>query len=141
MTNLEFMEKFRPKERCLKEFKYWIICIRESQNTLGSAVILLKRETVSIGNITAKEAEEFPKVIKFYEELCIKKFGAVKFNYLAMMMHDNYVHCHAFPRYDKDINLFQETWQDQDWPKAIEFKNKNNINEDKLQEIVKFMLK
>lgn len=39
MDNLEFMEKFKPKARCIKDFKYWIVCIRESQTTLGSAVI------------------------------------------------------------------------------------------------------
>lgn len=29
MENLEFMSKFKPETRCIKEFKYWIVCIRE----------------------------------------------------------------------------------------------------------------
>ena len=41
---LEFMSKFKPETRCIKEFKYWIVCIREKQVNLGSSVILLKRE-------------------------------------------------------------------------------------------------
>ena len=27
-NNLEFMKKFRPDELCIKEFKYWIVCVR-----------------------------------------------------------------------------------------------------------------
>lgn len=45
MNNLEFMSKFKPTTRCIKEFKYWIVCIRGKRATLGDAVILLKRET------------------------------------------------------------------------------------------------
>ena len=41
MNNLEFMKKFRPEELCIKEFKYWIVCVRQKQTTLGDAVILL----------------------------------------------------------------------------------------------------
>ena len=41
------------------------------------------------------------------EELCIKEF-----NYMIMMMKDPFVHYHAFPRYDKVINLFDMKWKD-----------------------------
>ncbi len=44
MENLEFMSKFKPNERCIKEFKYWIVCVRAKQTTLGDTVILLKRQ-------------------------------------------------------------------------------------------------
>lgn len=40
MSNLEFMSKFKPETRCIKEFKYWIVCIRGKQATLGDAVII-----------------------------------------------------------------------------------------------------
>ena len=43
--NLEFAGRLYKPELILKDFKYWIVCIRESQTTLGSAVILLKRQT------------------------------------------------------------------------------------------------
>ena len=29
--DLEFMKKFRPNELCVKEFKYWIVCVRAKQ--------------------------------------------------------------------------------------------------------------
>ena len=135
------MSKFKPEKRCIKEFEYWIVCIRGKQATLGDAVILLKRETPSVAGMFSEEATEFPKVIKWYEEVCVKKFGAVKFNYIIMMMKDYFVHYHAFPRYDKDVNLFDIEWKDVDWPGAINFKGGIELNEEKLNEIRDYMSK
>ncbi len=59
-----------------------------------------------------EEGAEFSKVINWYEELCREKFGAIKFNYIIMMMKDPFVHYHAFPRYDKLIKLFDMDWKD-----------------------------
>lgn len=53
-----------------------------------------------------EEGAEFPEVIKWYEKLCREKFGTIKFNYIITMMKDPFVHYHAFPRYDKKVNLF-----------------------------------
>lgn len=112
MENLEFMSKFKPNERCIKEFKYRIVCVRAKQTTLGDTVILLKRQIRGVGDMLEEEAREFPEVVKWYENLCKEKFGAIKFNYIIMMMHDNFVHYHAFPRYDKSIKLFDIDWED-----------------------------
>ena len=139
MNNLDFMSKFKPETRCIKEFEYWIVCIRGKQATLGDAVILLKRETSSVANMLPEEGAEFHEVIKWYENICAKKFGAIKFNYLIMMMKDNFVHYHAFPRYDKDVILFDMEWKDNDWPGAINFKSGIELTEEKLNEIKDYM--
>lgn len=139
MNDLEFMNKFKPEIRCIKEFKYWIVCIRGKQVTLGDAVILLKRETPSVANILPEEGAEFPAVIKWYENICIEKFGAVKFNYIIMMMKDYFVHYHAFPRYDKDISMFGREWKDTDFPSAIDFKGGLEVEELKLEQIKNYM--
>ena len=133
------MSKFKPETRCIKEFEYWIVCIREKQATLGDAVILLKREITSVADMLPEEGAEFPKVIKWYEEVCNKKFGAIKFNYLIMMMRDYFVHYHAFPRYDKGVSLFNMEWTDSDWPGAINFKGGIELSEEKLNEIKNYM--
>ena len=86
-----------------------------------------------------EEGAEFPEVIKWYENICAKKFGAIKFNYLIMMMKDNFVHYHAFPRYDKDVILFDMEWKDNDWPGAINFKSGIELTEEKLNEIKDYM--
>ncbi len=139
MNNLDFMKKFKPEKTCLKEFKYWIVCLREKQATLGAAVILLKRETNSLGNVLPEEATEFPKVIKWYEETCQKKFSPIVFNYIILMFNDKFVHYHALPRYDKEINLFGMTWQDIDYPRMVNLKRDGPLDEAKLIEIKKYM--
>lgn len=78
MENLEFMKKFRPEELCIKEFKYWLVCVRQKQPTLGDVVILLKRETENVSGMLPEEGAEFPKVIKWYEELCREKLEQLK---------------------------------------------------------------
>ena len=50
-----------------------------------------------------------------------------------MMMKDYFVHYHAFPRYDKNINLFDLEWVDNDYPKAINFKEGIELFEEKIQ--------
>ena len=139
MENLEFMSKFKPETRCIKEFNYWIVCVRAKARTLGDVVILLKRETPSAANMLPEEAAEFPEVIKWYEEICSEKFGALKYNYAMMMMKDNFVHYHAFPRYDKEIEKFDMTWKDEDWPGAINFKEGIILEDDKIEEIKNYM--
>lgn len=140
MEDLEFMSKFKPDTRCIKEFKYWIICIRGKQRTLGDVVILLKRETPTIAGMLPDEAAEFPEVVKWYEGTCSKKFGAIKFNYIIMMMKDNFVHYHAFPRYDKDITMFGMEWKDADWPGALCFTEGVILDDDKLEVLRKYMM-
>lgn len=139
MNNLEFMRKFKPETMCIREFKYWIVCIRGKQATLGDAVILLKREIPTVADMLPEEGAEFPKVIKWYEDVCTKKFGAIKFNYVIMMMKDNFVHYHAFPRYDKNVTFFNLEWQDVDWPGAINFKGGIELTAEKLIEIKDYM--
>ena len=136
--DLTFMKKFKPETRCIKEFKYWIVCVRPKQVTIGDAVILLKRETSSLGNILPEESAEFPEVIKWYEDVCVSKFGAIKFNYTVAMMHDSFVHYHAFPRYNKVINIFGKTWKDEEWPALVSFRNVP-VEEDILQSIKNYM--
>ena len=141
MSDLTFMSKFKPDTRCIKEFKYWIVCVRAKQVTLGDAVILLKREIPTVSMMTSEEGAEFPEVIKWYEETCKSKFDAVKFNYVIAMMKDNYVHYHAFPRYDQDISMFGLGWKDKDWPAGISYKEGIEIDENILIEMKEYMQK
>lgn len=78
MNNLEFMSKFKPDMFCVREFKYWIVCVRQKQATLGDVVILLKRQVETVGGMLPEEGAEFPLVVKWYEDMCVKKFGGSK---------------------------------------------------------------
>lgn len=141
MNSLDFMNKFKPKTRCIKEFKYWIICVRQRACTLGAAVIILKREIKSVSEMNKEEATEYSEVIKWYEDMCRQKFGANKFNYLMLMMYDNFVHYHAFPRYEKSVNAFGIDWYDKEYPKAVDLKDYIVLDDDLMNNLVKYMKK
>ena len=64
MSDLEFMSKFKPETRCIKEFEHWIICIRGKQATLGDAVILLKRDS---SKLNLSQSEYIRNLIIGYE--------------------------------------------------------------------------
>jgi diadenosine tetraphosphate (Ap4A) HIT family hydrolase len=116
---MEFMLKFKPQDLCLKEFKYWVVVLRQKQLTLGAAVFLLKREIQSIGMATEDEFAELPKATAWYEEKCKELFSPDKFNYIAAMMKDNFVHYHAMPRYAESRHYAGQTWVDPCYPKPI----------------------
>lgn len=118
---MEFMKKFKPENNSIREFEHWIVLIREKQVTLGSSIIVLKREVKSLSQLTREEVIEFPEVIDWYEKLCKEMYGAEKFNYVVAMMKDNFVHYHAFPRYSTTFVRYGVEWKDVSWPKVIEF--------------------
>ena len=120
---MEFMNKFKPNENKIKEFSHWIVVIREKQVTLGACIIILKRQVDSLSKMSAEEAKEFPEVLQWYEKKCKNCFGAEKYNYVVAMMKDNFVHYHAFPRYSSVVQKYGRKWQDQDWPKVVNFRN------------------
>ena len=114
-----FYDKFNPTELTIKEFKHWIVVLRPKQQTLGDAVIILKEEHSSVGEVSAEAFAEFPEVASWYENKCIELFGAEKFNYNCAMMKDNFVHFHAFARYSSPRSFAGMEWEDTDWPRPI----------------------
>lgn len=118
---MEFMKKFKPESNTIKEFDHWIVLLREKQVTLGAVIIALKREVPSLAYLTAEEAAEFPAVVAWFEKLVVSLYHAEKFNYVAAMMKDNFVHFHAFPRYSTIFTKYSVKWEDKSWPKVIEF--------------------
>ncbi len=119
----EFMKKFKPEQNTIKEFKYWIVTIREKQITLGSMVFLLKREIESVSEMYPEEAAEFPMVVQWFEKTVRGSYGAEKYNYVIAMMKDSFVHYHAIPRYSEEIERYGKVWIDPCWPGLIQFKN------------------
>ena len=121
MSNYEFMDVFHPDKTLIKDFQYWVVLLREGQVTLGDCLIVLKRNISFWGDMTDLESQELATVLKWYEEKCKTIFGAVKFNYIAAMMRDNFVHFHAFPRYNDTVKKYGMKWKDEKWPRVIQF--------------------
>ena len=102
----------------LKRFDHWILALREEQVTLGSCVSLLRRPAPSLGELHREEAAELPAVAAAFESAARQLFDAERFNYIAAMMRDRFVHFHALPRYSGPRAFSGEEWLDEEWPKA-----------------------
>jgi diadenosine tetraphosphate (Ap4A) HIT family hydrolase len=118
---LEHWAKFRPSELTCREFSSWLVVVRQKQVTLGDCVFLVKRAVSSISEMTPGELAELAEVTGWFETVAKATYGAERFNYVAAMMKDPYVHFHAFPRYSGPIQRYDIEWRDEAWPKVIEF--------------------
>lgn len=136
----EFAGRFNRKDLFLKEFNYWILILRPVPVTIGSCIILLKRSCPSLAKVTSEEMAEFSEVCKFFEEKNKTLYGAIKFNYHANMMKENFVHFHAIPRYDKEFEKYGMRWMDKEWPTGVAM-YKTEVSEEILKEIKKDFIK
>ena len=138
--NLEFAGRFNKAELLLKEFKHWVIIIRENVVTLGSCIIILKSGKPFLKDVSSEEMAEFSEVCKWFEDKTKALYGAEKWNYCAMMMKDEFVHFHAIPRYSKEVNAYDKVWVDTDWPKATTL-SKIDVDNETLMKIKNDIIK
>ena len=116
---LEFAGRFSNPELLVKDFKYWAVVYKELPSTLGQVAFILKREAPTFSDILPEEMAEFPMVCAWYESKLKKLYGAVKFNYYAVMLKEQFVHFNVYPRYDKVVNKYGMNFEDIGWPKKL----------------------
>ena len=119
----DLMTKFRVELLGLHETSHWIISVRGKQVTLGACVLLLKRPEPHLSGLTMEEVAELPLVAGWWEAAVSRAFGPDKFNYIAAMMKDPFVHFHAIPRYKSDRRYGGLEWRDDDWPGLVAFRD------------------
>ncbi len=124
---LEFAGRFSDPNLVLKQGKFWTIIFRENIVTLGDCVLILNRQCPSLSSVTAAEMSEFPKMCALAEDCLKTLFGAVKFNYIAMMMKENFVHFHLIPRYDQNKEKLGFTFVDSTYPKGADLTLKLDV--------------
>jgi diadenosine tetraphosphate (Ap4A) HIT family hydrolase len=98
-------------ERLLFETVYWqIFLLSEDQTYFGRAVVVLKRPCGALSETTPEEALNLFEIIKKYEAMFKKEYGAIMFNYTCLMNDayknippDPQVHWHFRPRYNKAV--------------------------------------
>jgi diadenosine tetraphosphate (Ap4A) HIT family hydrolase len=137
MTALkDFSSKFKLDELTISSHKHWVVSVRPVQVTLGSLVISLKRSCASLGDISKEEAAELSNVFRQVELILSRQFCFDKINYLALMMIDEHVHFHVFPRYATDREYHGVTISDPFWPGPITDFNLSACND----EVSRFLL-
>lgn len=119
--NIEFAGRLNNPKLILKDFKYWVIILKENGTTLGHSVIILKSNKPNFRFVTEEEMAEFPKVCAWFEEATKNVLGAIKWNYCAMMMKEEFVHFQAVPRYNQPVKFYSQIWADDDWPRRPSF--------------------
>ena len=116
---LEFAGRFSDPSLLIKDFKYWAIAYKDSPSILGQVALILKRETPTFSEIKSEEMAEFPTVCKWIETKLKNLYGAVKFNYYAVMMKEQFVHFNLYPRYSTTVSKYGREWTDEGWPKKL----------------------
>ena len=116
---LEFAGRFSDPKLLIKNFKHWSIVYKEQPSTLGQCVFVLNEETKTFSDITQEQMAEFPVVCKWYENKIKKLYGAEKFNYCAIMMKEQFVHFHVYPRYSSPVEVCGFEFKDEGWPKKV----------------------
>ena len=96
---------------------HWSVLLRPKQVTLGSMVLVARDDVRSLGGLSVSAAQEFPLIVAAIEAALRESLGAVKFNYLCLMMVDPQVHFHVIPRYEVPAQLDGQSYPDAFWPK------------------------
>lgn len=114
-------QKFCTPETLIKDYEHWSLVLRPNQCTLGSCVIVAKcsADITSVGGLSPDAGAEFPSVAADFERALRATFGAVKFNYSALMMIDPQPHFHAIPRYETPPVFDGTPYPDTAWPKVV----------------------
>jgi len=121
--------------------QHWRVALNPNQEYLGRCYVTMKKHTTSVNLITEQEWGEFTKISKKLENHIEKAFSPTHFNWSCLMnnaMRDNestHVHWHLAPRYDRKIELFDETFEDHDWPNKYTNSNRKILPQDTLEQI------
>jgi diadenosine tetraphosphate (Ap4A) HIT family hydrolase len=114
------IEGFGYPETLIKEYDHWVVLLRPKQVTVGSLIIAAKTDVTKLGDLSVEAWSEFAQISKELEQRLTERFGADKFNYLALMMVDPNPHFHFIPRYFKPVEINGKKFPDKDWPKKTE---------------------
>ena len=136
----QFQTKFNINNLLIKDIDNWIISLRPKQVTLGSLIISLKRECLSISKLTLEEESSLGSALKEAELLLREAFNPQIINFLALMMVDHQVHFHVIPRYDKGITYNQQVYLDYDWPNPPTLSNTINIDDKELFKLKDYLM-
>lgn len=126
------LQKFGYPGSLIHEYEHWVVLIRPAQLTLGSVIIAAKSDFRSFGALGPEEMAEWPGIVRCFESVIVKDFGAEKFNYLALMMVDPNPHFHGIPRYRGPVTFRGQSFTDEKFPKPPALDVLNECSEEML---------
>ena len=110
------LRKFGYPAGLVFETRFWAVLVRPAQPTIGSLVLVLKRDVTSFAALTTDEALDVPAVAARIEACLAALVGFERINYLMLMMVDPHVHFHVIPRHAGERSWRGITLVDAGWP-------------------------
>jgi diadenosine tetraphosphate (Ap4A) HIT family hydrolase len=117
------LEKFAVADNQLATSEHWVAALRPKQVTLGAVVLIPNRAIDDFSGIAPEEAADFFSLVAQCQAGIRRAFHADRFNLIAAMMKDPFVHFHLIPRYKEPRDFGGTIWTDESWPELIDFGN------------------
>lgn len=124
------------------ETEHWIAFLAPEQDYLGRFQIEVKGHKGSLSELSAEEWTDFGVLVKKYEAVIKKTFGAEMFNWTCLMNnayqeeHPNpHVHWHVRPRYNKPIQFAGQEFTDPDFGKHYDRERRTVASDELFQKI------
>lgn len=133
-------------DRQIFESEFWKVELSGDQLYLGRAYVICKTKRGSLSELTNDEFFDLHTVIKKYESLLKKTFGATLFNWSCLMNHayrekpyTPQVHFHVRPRYEKDVGIGGLVFHDPNFGDHYHLQDSanNRVSEETYVEILK----
>ena len=130
MTNTykEFHQKYNISKLKIFENNNWIVSLRPEQKTPFSLLLTIKSDKNELRSLNEFEMTDLIESYDFIETLSYDKLGAIKVNYLCLMMVDSIVHYHVFPRFSKELIIEKDVLIDEYFPKPVNLLDGKNLN-------------
>jgi diadenosine tetraphosphate (Ap4A) HIT family hydrolase len=141
MTNTykEFHQKYNISKFKIFENNNWIVSLRPEQKTPFSLLLTIKSDKNELRSLNEIEMVDLIESYNFIETLSYDKLGAIKVNYLCLMMVDSIVHYHVFPRFGEILKVRELLLKDQYFPKPVDMSDGKFINLNDIFEIFDFI--
>ena len=130
MTNSykEFHQKYNISKLKIFENNNWIVSLRPEQKTPFSLLLTIKSDKNELRSLNESEMIDLIDSYDFIENLAYDKLGAIKVNYICLMMLDSIVHYHVFPRFSEELIIENDVLIDEYFPKPVNLLDGKYLN-------------
>jgi len=132
-------QRLRMGEFIIKEYDNWILVMRAEQLVLGRISLINKNGFGNLGDLPDNEILEMRKIANEIETKLKSAFDYDKMNYQVLGLVDPEFALHILPRYSGPREWNGREFFDQGWPTPDYLKNKNDMTEEELKILCKYL--
>ena len=117
---LNFKKKYNTCNLHIFQRDNWLISLRPCQCTYGALLLYLNRPCKYMQNLKKKKKKSLGEIFSDFEKHALINLKASKINIIQLMLVDEHIHFHLFPRYENESNRDVENELDKFWPNPID---------------------